>query len=100
MSQVYTPVMYKAVRAPRGKLIRGEPIAALYEQHRVHHVGTFGVLEDQMCDLVYTIAQRQRVRPQADANRPRGKAMREADLPSSVYARQVPFVALPLSQRF
>jgi hypothetical protein len=41
---------YKAVHASRGKLTRAEPIAALYEQHRVHHVGTFGVLEDQMCD--------------------------------------------------
>jgi phage terminase large subunit-like protein len=43
---------YKAVRASRGKLTRAEPIAALYEQHRVHHVGAFGVLEDQMCDYV------------------------------------------------
>jgi phage terminase large subunit-like protein len=43
---------YKAVHASRGKLTRAEPIAALYEQHRVHHVGTFGVLEDQMCDYV------------------------------------------------
>jgi phage terminase large subunit-like protein len=41
---------YKPVHASRGKLTRAEPIAALYEQHRVHHVGTFGVLEDQMCD--------------------------------------------------
>jgi phage terminase large subunit-like protein len=41
---------YKAVHASRGKLTRAEPIAALYEQHRVHHVGAFGVLEDQMCD--------------------------------------------------
>ena len=43
---------YKAVHASRGKLTRAEPIAALYEQHRVHHIGTFGVLEDQMCDYV------------------------------------------------
>ena len=43
---------YKAVRASRGKLTRAEPVAALYEQHRVHHVGAFGVLEDQMCDYV------------------------------------------------
>jgi phage terminase large subunit-like protein len=40
---------YKAVHASRGKLIRAEPIAALYEQGRVHHVGSFGALEDQMC---------------------------------------------------
>jgi len=43
---------YEAVRASRGKLTRAEPIAALYEQHRVHHVGAFGTLEDQMCDYV------------------------------------------------
>jgi len=40
---------YKAVHASRGKLIRAEPIASLYEQKRVHHVGSFGTLEDQMC---------------------------------------------------
>jgi phage terminase large subunit-like protein len=41
---------YKGVHASRGKLTRAEPIAALYEQHRVHHVGAFGKLEDEMCD--------------------------------------------------
>jgi len=40
---------YKQVRASRGKAIRAEPIAALYEQGLVHHVGTFGDLEDQLC---------------------------------------------------
>src|SRR6266478_1147606 len=48
---------YKAVHASRGKLTRAEPIAALYEQHRVHHVGAFGVLEDQMCDYVPQLAR-------------------------------------------
>ncbi|MES2462919.1 MAG: terminase family protein, partial [Armatimonadota bacterium] len=43
-------ISYKAVHASRGKLIRAEPVAALYEQEKVHHVGTFPVLEDQMCD--------------------------------------------------
>ena len=43
-------VSYIGVHATRGKTIRAEPIAALYEQGRVHHVGTFGALEDQMCD--------------------------------------------------
>jgi phage terminase large subunit-like protein len=42
-------VSYSAVRASRGKVIRAEPVAALYEQGRVHHVGPFPVLEDQMC---------------------------------------------------
>lgn len=42
-------VPYTAVRASRGKRIRAEPVAALYEQGRVHHVGRLDVLEDQMC---------------------------------------------------
>ncbi len=42
-------VSYRAVRASRGKVVRAEPIAALYEQGRVHHVGAFAQLEDQMC---------------------------------------------------
>jgi phage terminase large subunit-like protein len=42
-------VAYKGVRAARGKATRAEPISALYEQGRVHHVGAFGKLEDQMC---------------------------------------------------
>lgn len=36
------------VRASRGKYVRAEPVAALYEQGRVHHVGAFTELEDQM----------------------------------------------------
>ena len=45
-------VSYKAVSASRGKQIRAEPISALYEQGRVHHVGVFPELEDQMCEWV------------------------------------------------
>jgi phage terminase large subunit-like protein len=41
-------VSYKAVHASRGKAIRAEPVSALYEQGRVHHVGMFSKLEDQM----------------------------------------------------
>ena len=37
------------VNASRGKHVRAEPISALYEQGRVHHVGRFDKLEDQMC---------------------------------------------------
>lgn len=37
------------VHASRGKIVRAEPISALYEQGRVHHVGRFDKLEDQMC---------------------------------------------------
>ena len=40
---------YKGVRAARGKMTRAEPIAALYEQGRVHHCGMFAALEDQLC---------------------------------------------------
>lgn len=39
----------KLVHASRGKITRAEPISALYEQGRVHHVGRFDKLEDQMC---------------------------------------------------
>lgn len=42
-------VNYKSVTASRGKVLRAEPIAALYEQGRVSHVGSFPELEDQMC---------------------------------------------------
>jgi len=45
-------VPYTPVTASRGKLVRAEPIAALYEQKKVHHVGSFPVLEDQMCSYV------------------------------------------------
>jgi predicted phage terminase large subunit-like protein len=41
-------VAYKAVHATRGKYTRAEPVAALYEQGKVHHVGGFAKLEDQM----------------------------------------------------
>jgi len=43
-------VAYKKVTATRGKVIRAEPIAAMYEQGRIHHVGYFGDLEDQYCE--------------------------------------------------
>jgi predicted phage terminase large subunit-like protein len=39
----------KTIVASRGKTVRAEPVAALYEQGKVHHVGTFPTLEDQMC---------------------------------------------------
>lgn len=42
-------VPVRMVRATRGKLTRAEPVAALYEQGRVHHVGIFRQLEDQLC---------------------------------------------------
>jgi phage terminase large subunit-like protein len=39
------------VRATRGKFLRAEPVAALYEQGRVLHAGAMPELEDQMCDF-------------------------------------------------
>jgi phage terminase large subunit-like protein len=40
------------VQARVGKVLRAEPCAALYEQERMHHVGTFGKLEDQWTQWV------------------------------------------------
>ena len=42
-------VPYRSVRASRGKYARAEPVSALYEQGKVHHVGGLDALEDQMC---------------------------------------------------
>jgi phage terminase large subunit-like protein len=42
-------VPYQSVRATRGKAIRAEPVSSLYEQRRVHHVGSFPYLEDSQC---------------------------------------------------
>jgi hypothetical protein len=44
-------VAYKDVSASRGKAVRAEPISALYEQGKVHHVGEFADLEDQLCNF-------------------------------------------------
>lgn len=45
-------VSFSQVRASRGKITRAEPVAALYEQGRVHHVGTYAKLEDQQCSMM------------------------------------------------
>jgi len=44
-------VPYRGVRATRSKVIRAEPIAALYERGKIFHVGEFPQLEDQMCSV-------------------------------------------------
>ncbi|MBB98424.1 MAG: hypothetical protein CML67_02625 [Rhodobacteraceae bacterium] len=44
-------VPVRAVRARRGKWLRAEPVAMLYEQGRVRHVGAFPDLEDEMTDF-------------------------------------------------
>lgn len=47
-------VAYRAVRATRGKAVRAEPVAALYEQGRVRHLPNLGALEAQMCLMTST----------------------------------------------
>jgi len=42
---------FTAVTATRGKVIRAEPISALYEQMKIHHVGAFPEIEDQLCSM-------------------------------------------------
>ncbi|MEQ8751860.1 MAG: terminase family protein [Amphiplicatus sp.] len=48
IAQVEPSAPVRAVRAVFGKRLRAEPVAALYEQGRVRHVGAFPGLEDQM----------------------------------------------------
>ena len=45
---VSNSISYKSVHAKKGKYLRAEPVAALYEQGRVHHCGSLSTLEDQM----------------------------------------------------
>jgi phage terminase large subunit-like protein len=49
--QVDPLVALRKVHASRGKVVRAEPVAALYEQGRVHHLRGLGRLEDQMCAM-------------------------------------------------
>ena len=52
ITQVDATVPLKTVHATRGKQARAEPVAALYEQGRVSHVGAFAALEDEMCSVI------------------------------------------------
>ena len=51
MREVDAGVPVKSVRATRGKWLRAEPVAALYAQGRVRHVGALPELEDEMADF-------------------------------------------------
>ncbi len=51
LEQIDPNVPLRMVRASRGKILRAEPIAALYERGRVAHVGVHAELEDQMCSF-------------------------------------------------
>lgn len=50
LRQVDPTVPVKVVHASRGKATRAEPVSTLYEQGRMHHIGEFPALEDQMCE--------------------------------------------------
>jgi phage terminase large subunit-like protein len=52
LNTVDNNVPIRLVHASRGKRTRAEPVASLYEQGRVHHVGAFNKLEDQLCSWV------------------------------------------------
>jgi phage terminase large subunit-like protein len=52
LKQVDATLPIKSVHATRGKQARAEPVAALYEQGRVSHVGGFAALEDEMCSVI------------------------------------------------
>lgn len=52
LREVDAEVSFRAVHATKGKRTRAEPVAALYEQGRVSHVGTFPELEDEMCSAI------------------------------------------------
>lgn len=52
ISTVDPNVPVKLVHAARGKQTRAEPVSALYEQKRVHHVGHFAALEDEMTNWI------------------------------------------------
>jgi phage terminase large subunit-like protein len=49
-ARIYTSNGRAGVHAAKGKRARAEPVAALYEQGRVLHVGRFEILEDAMCE--------------------------------------------------
>jgi hypothetical protein len=49
IKQVDKHVPVKLVHASRGKIVRAEPISAKYEKNKVHHVGSFPRLEDELC---------------------------------------------------
>lgn len=51
LHQVAPSLPVRQVRATRGKRVRAEPVAALYEQGRVSHMALMPELEDQMCNF-------------------------------------------------
>ncbi|MGE4301783.1 MAG: phage terminase large subunit [Victivallaceae bacterium] len=52
LRSVNADLPFRKVTATRGKFLRAEPVAAIYERGLAHHVGLFGELEDEMCGYV------------------------------------------------
>jgi phage terminase large subunit-like protein len=50
-------VSFTPVHATRGKYVRAEPVSALYEQGKAHHVGKFPELEEQLCGFTPDMAK-------------------------------------------
>jgi phage terminase large subunit-like protein len=73
-------VPLSAVTATRGKYVRAEPVSALYEQGRIHHVGTFAELEDQMVGFT----------PETAADRSQGLSPDRVDALVWAYANLFP----------
>lgn len=48
LKQIRSSLPIREIRVHVGKKLRAEPVAAMYEQGRIHHVGEFANLEDQM----------------------------------------------------
>lgn len=68
------------VRATRGKYVRAEPVSALYEQGRVHHVGALPEIEDQM--IAFT--------PETAGDRSKGKSPDRVDALVWAYSELFP----------
>lgn len=60
-------IPFSEVHASRGKVVRAEPIAALYEQGKIHHVGYFPEIEEQLCAMTTAGYQGLRSPDRADA---------------------------------
>lgn len=60
-------VPVKLVKASRGKVVRAEPVASLYDMGKIHHVGHFPEIEDQMCAFTLAGYQGLRSPDRADA---------------------------------
>lgn len=64
---VHPNIAYKGVVAKVGKKIRAEPVAALYEQGKISHVGYFELLEEQWCTWIPDLAAHQKSPDRVDA---------------------------------